>query len=382
MSNLFTNLLGGLFQRTRNRPAPRWPRRSALRVEALEDRLVPSATLPFPGFLSSIHLAGGDVNGHDSDDLTVNAVITGQNVKPGVYVIDTGIDYRHAFTGFNGTLTVATADVNLAGDAIGDGQDVLIGRTGLSAGGTARFPAIFNGKGTTNSVDGPTGDLALLLGGADLSADAASTQVGQRTNYDKLVLEIWTNAEPGGGGDDLLFGGLGSDRDDTNGHGTHGAGGGGGAGKVSMQDMHFVAKMSKATPKLFLAAADGEHFSVANFGSLYGLNNTSQSDGAASGDGSATNDVNGHGTHVSGTVAAVTYAAFDGRSGDERAGDEAYSYVLIGTPPPGSTAASIGTASPNRLLFIAGSDAAASSYDTADGIAMSGYVKIKKLTSG
>ena len=41
--------------------------------------------------------------------------------------------------------------------------------------------------------------------------------------------------------------------------GTHHAGGGGGAGKVSMQDFHFVMKMSKATPRLMLACASGEH---------------------------------------------------------------------------------------------------------------------------
>jgi type VI secretion system secreted protein Hcp len=40
--------------------------------------------------------------------------------------------------------------------------------------------------------------------------------------------------------------------------GTHGTGGGG-AGKVSMQDFSFVAKGSKATPKLFLACATGQH---------------------------------------------------------------------------------------------------------------------------
>ncbi len=46
-------------------------------------------------------------------------------------------------------------------------------------------------------------------------------------------------------------------------HGTHSSGGGGGAGKVSMQDFHFVAKISKAAPKLMLACATGEHFKKA-----------------------------------------------------------------------------------------------------------------------
>ena len=41
--------------------------------------------------------------------------------------------------------------------------------------------------------------------------------------------------------------------------GTHSGGGGGGAGKVSMQDFHFVMKCNKASPKLMLACATGEH---------------------------------------------------------------------------------------------------------------------------
>jgi len=45
--------------------------------------------------------------------------------------------------------------------------------------------------------------------------------------------------------------------------GTHGAGTGGGAGKVSMQDFHFVMKVNKASPKLFLACAKGEHIADA-----------------------------------------------------------------------------------------------------------------------
>ncbi|MEO8026501.1 MAG: type VI secretion system tube protein Hcp [Bryobacteraceae bacterium] len=45
--------------------------------------------------------------------------------------------------------------------------------------------------------------------------------------------------------------------------GTHSGGGGGGAGKVSMQDFHFVMRMNKATPKLFLACATGEHIKKA-----------------------------------------------------------------------------------------------------------------------
>jgi type VI secretion system secreted protein Hcp len=41
--------------------------------------------------------------------------------------------------------------------------------------------------------------------------------------------------------------------------GTHVGGGGGGAGKVAMQDFHFVMKVNKASPKLMLACANGEH---------------------------------------------------------------------------------------------------------------------------
>jgi type VI secretion system secreted protein Hcp len=43
---------------------------------------------------------------------------------------------------------------------------------------------------------------------------------------------------------------------------SHG-GGGGGAGKVSMQDFHFVMQNSKASPKLMLACASGEHIKKA-----------------------------------------------------------------------------------------------------------------------
>ena len=41
--------------------------------------------------------------------------------------------------------------------------------------------------------------------------------------------------------------------------GTGAAGGGSGAGKVSMQDFHFVMQNNKASPKLMLACASGEH---------------------------------------------------------------------------------------------------------------------------
>ena len=41
--------------------------------------------------------------------------------------------------------------------------------------------------------------------------------------------------------------------------GTFSAGGGGGAGKVQMQDFHFLMHVNKASPKLMLACAQGDH---------------------------------------------------------------------------------------------------------------------------
>lgn len=41
--------------------------------------------------------------------------------------------------------------------------------------------------------------------------------------------------------------------------GQPGRGGGRGAGKAQFQDFHFVAKTTKASPKLFLACASGQH---------------------------------------------------------------------------------------------------------------------------
>ena len=42
-----------------------------------------------------------------------------------------------------------------------------------------------------------------------------------------------------------------------------GGGGGGGAGKASFQDFHFVSRISKASPALFLACASGSHIKEA-----------------------------------------------------------------------------------------------------------------------
>src|SRR5687768_12512993 len=45
--------------------------------------------------------------------------------------------------------------------------------------------------------------------------------------------------------------------------GTAGHGGGGGAGKASFQDIHFSTHVSKASPKLMLTCATGEHIKKA-----------------------------------------------------------------------------------------------------------------------
>ena len=45
--------------------------------------------------------------------------------------------------------------------------------------------------------------------------------------------------------------------------GSFGAGGGASTGKVQFQDFHFTAKTSKASPKLFLKCATGEHIKEA-----------------------------------------------------------------------------------------------------------------------
>jgi type VI secretion system secreted protein Hcp len=45
--------------------------------------------------------------------------------------------------------------------------------------------------------------------------------------------------------------------------GTHSGGGGGGAGKVDMADFEFKMRVNKASPKLFLACATGDHIKEA-----------------------------------------------------------------------------------------------------------------------
>ena len=44
--------------------------------------------------------------------------------------------------------------------------------------------------------------------------------------------------------------------------GSHSAGMGGGSGKVSLQDLHCTANVSKASPVLFLKCCTGEHIKL------------------------------------------------------------------------------------------------------------------------
>jgi type VI secretion system secreted protein Hcp len=45
--------------------------------------------------------------------------------------------------------------------------------------------------------------------------------------------------------------------------GSHASGSGGGSGKVSLQDIHFTAKVNKASPQLMQACAQGTHIKKA-----------------------------------------------------------------------------------------------------------------------
>ena len=45
--------------------------------------------------------------------------------------------------------------------------------------------------------------------------------------------------------------------------GSFSSGGGGGSGKVVLQDLHFVKKVDKASPKLFTSCCTGEHLKTA-----------------------------------------------------------------------------------------------------------------------
>jgi type VI secretion system secreted protein Hcp len=50
--------------------------------------------------------------------------------------------------------------------------------------------------------------------------------------------------------------------------GSVGTGAGGGAGKVQMQDFHFTTRVSKASPALFLACANGQHMKEAKLAAV------------------------------------------------------------------------------------------------------------------
>jgi type VI secretion system secreted protein Hcp len=72
-----------------------------------------------------------------------------------------------------------------------------------------------------------------------LKIDTIEGESQDATHKNEIQLESWSFGE-------------------TN-SGTMEFGGGGGAGKVQMQDFHFVMRTCKATPKLFLACANGQH---------------------------------------------------------------------------------------------------------------------------
>ena len=76
-----------------------------------------------------------------------------------------------------------------------------------------------------------------------LKIEGVEGESGDSKHKNEIQLESWSWGESQGG--------------------TMAYGGGGGAGKVSMQDFHFVMKTCKASPKLFLACAEGEHFKKA-----------------------------------------------------------------------------------------------------------------------
>lgn len=76
-----------------------------------------------------------------------------------------------------------------------------------------------------------------------LKIDGIPGESMDKTHKDEIQLQSWSWGETNAG--------------------TFGVGGGGGAGKVSMQDFHFVMHVNKATPKLVLACATGEHIKSA-----------------------------------------------------------------------------------------------------------------------
>jgi len=76
-----------------------------------------------------------------------------------------------------------------------------------------------------------------------LKIDGIDGEAQDKTHKNEIQLESWSFGETNGG--------------------TSSSGMGAGAGKVAMQDFHFVMRSNKASPKLFLACADGEHIKKA-----------------------------------------------------------------------------------------------------------------------
>lgn len=76
-----------------------------------------------------------------------------------------------------------------------------------------------------------------------LKIDGIPGESQDSKHKDEIQLESWSFGESQGGA--FSFGG------------------GGGAGKIQMQDFQFVMKVNKASPKLFLACANGEHIKSA-----------------------------------------------------------------------------------------------------------------------
>ena len=76
-----------------------------------------------------------------------------------------------------------------------------------------------------------------------LKIDGIQGESQDKSHKDEIQLESWSWGETQSG--------------------TMSAGGGGGAGKVNMQDFHFVMSVNKATPKLILACASGDHIKKA-----------------------------------------------------------------------------------------------------------------------
>jgi type VI secretion system secreted protein Hcp len=76
-----------------------------------------------------------------------------------------------------------------------------------------------------------------------LKIDGIPGESQDKTHKDEIHLESWSWGESQSG--------------------SMVAGGGGGSGRVDMQDFHFVMQVNKATPKLILACAGGDHIKKA-----------------------------------------------------------------------------------------------------------------------